>query len=51
MAKYYADREQVDEVDLPVLMEAVARYLTTTDAPDWIAIIAILGIKQEEEES
>lgn len=48
MAKYYVDWEEIEEEDAPALIEAVARYISTTDKPDKEVIAAILGIKKQK---
>lgn len=49
MAEYYTDWEQVDKEEVPTLVEAVARYMSTTNYPDIAVACSILGIKEEKE--
>lgn len=48
MAKYYVDWEAIEKEDTPVLADAVARYMSTTDKPDKEVIASILGIKKQK---
>lgn len=48
MAKYYTDWEEIEEEDVPVLVEAAARYMSTTEKPDTEVIASILGIKKQK---
>lgn len=49
MAKYYVDWEEIEEKDVPVLIDAVARYMTTEPYSSTDVLCAILGIKKEDE--
>lgn len=51
MSKYYVDWEEVEEEDAPALVEAVARYMSTTDYPEKTVLCSILGIKEEKEKA
>lgn len=51
MAKYYVDWELVDEEDAPALIEAVARYMSTTDYLDGAVVCSVLGIEEEKEKT
>lgn len=49
MAKCYIDWEEIEEKDAPVLIDAVARYVTIEPHPSTDVLCAILGIKKEDD--
>lgn len=51
MVKYYVDWEEIEEEDVPALLDAGARYMTITRYPDLDVLCAILGIKKEDEQN
>ena len=48
MRKYKIDYDEVAETNALVLIEAVARYMSSSDYPNVADIASILGIKEEE---
>lgn len=48
MIKYKIDYDEVAETNALVLIEAVARYMSSSDYPNVADIASILGIKEEE---
>lgn len=49
MAKYHVNPVALEDIDCSVLIEAVARYLNTTEYPEIRTVTAILGIEKVEE--
>jgi hypothetical protein len=50
MAKYHVNPVALEDIDCSVLIDAVARYLNTTEYPEIRTVTAILGIEKVEEE-
>ena len=50
MATYRVNRKEIIVEDAGVLMEAVARYMSSTPYPDTEVIAAILSIEKDEED-
>lgn len=48
MRKYKIDYDEVAETNALVLIEVVARYMSSSDYPNVADIASILGIKEEE---
>lgn len=50
MTKYYVDWSEIKKDEAPTLIDATARYLSSTDYPSIGDVISILGIKEESDE-
>ena len=50
MAKYYVDWNDVQPEEAGVLIDAVARYYSSTESPDASVVSAILGMEKIEAE-
>lgn len=48
MAKHYVDWEEIEEEDVPALLDAVARYMSIKKDTDVEVIATILGIKKQK---
>lgn len=48
MKEYKTNWNKVDNVDVDILVEAVARYVSSTEYPDINVILSILAIEEVE---
>lgn len=51
MDKYRVNATAIEDVDTSVLIEAVARYMSTEEYPSINVIMAILAIEKMEEQN